>query len=123
VFEIAEKHVGVPRLLEASDLLSEDPDERAIQLYVSLFFDAFSLRKVNTAFAPPDEGLLRTSSPHLLFTISTVIFTGQETAEFDSIIEITPAAPTADEPSEPVSIPADCAHSILLSLGSCLATH
>jgi hypothetical protein len=65
VFEIAEKHVGVPRLLEASDLLGDDPDERAIQLYVSLFFDAFSLRKVNAAFAPPHEGLLRTSSPHL----------------------------------------------------------
>lgn len=46
VFELAEKHVGVPSLLEPNDLLSGDPDERAIQLYVSLFFDAFSTRKV-----------------------------------------------------------------------------
>jgi hypothetical protein len=117
VFEIAEKHVGVPRLLEASDLLGDDPDERAIQLYVSLFFDAFSLRKVNAAFAPPHEGLLRTSSPHLTLNRDLA---EQETAEFDSIIEITPAS--ADEPSnagqaapEPISIPADCAHSILSS--------
>lgn len=46
MFELAEKHVGVPSLLEPNDLLSGDPDERAIQLYVSLFFDAFSTRKV-----------------------------------------------------------------------------
>jgi len=46
VFDIAEEHMGVPRLLEPSEMLSGDPDERAIQLYVSLLFDAFSLRKV-----------------------------------------------------------------------------
>ncbi len=46
MFDIAEEHMGVPRLLEPSEMLSGDPDERAIQLYVSLLFDAFSLRKV-----------------------------------------------------------------------------
>jgi len=40
-FEIAEKALGIPKLLEASDLLSGSPDERSVILYVSLYFHAF----------------------------------------------------------------------------------
>jgi len=44
-FEVAEKSMNIPQLLDAHDLLEGDPDERSVQLYVSLFFHAFSLKK------------------------------------------------------------------------------
>jgi myosin heavy subunit len=44
-FEVAEKSMNIPQLLDAADLLEGDPDERSVQLYVSLFFHAFSLKK------------------------------------------------------------------------------
>ncbi len=44
-FEIAEKHMNIPKLLEASDIIEGDPDERSIQLYASLFFHAFSSKR------------------------------------------------------------------------------
>lgn len=40
-FDLAERHLGIPKLLEAADLLTGSPDERSVILYVSLFFHAF----------------------------------------------------------------------------------
>jgi len=40
-FDIAEKSLGIPKLLEPSDLISGPVDERSVILYVSLFFHAF----------------------------------------------------------------------------------
>lgn len=40
-FSIAEKGLGIPKLLDAADLLNGNPDERSVILYVSLFFHAF----------------------------------------------------------------------------------
>jgi len=40
-FETAEKHLAVPKLLEAEDVLEGNVDERSMVLYVSLFFHAF----------------------------------------------------------------------------------
>lgn len=40
-FEIAETHLGIPKLLDVEDLLEGKPDERAVTLYCSLFFHAF----------------------------------------------------------------------------------
>jgi cortexillin 1/2 len=40
-FSIAEGSMGVPKLLDASDLMGGNPDERSVILYVSLFFHAF----------------------------------------------------------------------------------
>jgi cortexillin 1/2 len=40
-FEFAEKQMGVPKLLDAQELVDGRVDERSIVLYVSLFFHAF----------------------------------------------------------------------------------
>lgn len=40
-FEFAEKHLGVPKLLDSNELVSGGIDERSVVLYVSLFFHAF----------------------------------------------------------------------------------
>jgi len=44
-FSVAEKHMNIPKLLDASDLLEGDPDERSVQLYVSMFFHAFTSKE------------------------------------------------------------------------------
>jgi len=52
-FDIAEKGLGIPKLLEPADLLSGPVDERSVILYVSLYFHAFvandELKKINAA--------------------------------------------------------------------------
>lgn len=40
-FQLAEKHLGVPQLLDVKDLLEGTVDERSVVLYTSLFFHAF----------------------------------------------------------------------------------
>jgi hypothetical protein len=40
-FSVAESSMGIPKLLEAADLMGGNPDERSVILYVSLFFHAF----------------------------------------------------------------------------------
>ncbi len=40
-FAMAEKHLGIPQLLEAADLIKQNPDERSMVFYISLFFHAF----------------------------------------------------------------------------------
>eukprot|EP01121_Diplochlamys_sp_Union-15-3_P012915 TRINITY_DN3938_c0_g2_i1.p1 TRINITY_DN3938_c0_g2~~TRINITY_DN3938_c0_g2_i1.p1 ORF type:complete len:432 (-),score=103.08 TRINITY_DN3938_c0_g2_i1:37-1332(-) len=41
VFQLAEKNLGVPQLLDPKDLLNGTVDERSVVLYTSLFFHAF----------------------------------------------------------------------------------
>lgn len=42
-FEVAEKHIGITKLLEVSDLVdSRKPDERSVMTYVAQYFHAFS---------------------------------------------------------------------------------
>lgn len=41
-FDIAEKELGIPRLLDVEDLTTERPDERAVMTYVSEFFHRFA---------------------------------------------------------------------------------
>lgn len=42
-FDIAEKHLDIPKMLDAEDILSTPkPDERAIMTYVSCFYHAFA---------------------------------------------------------------------------------
>eukprot|EP01121_Diplochlamys_sp_Union-15-3_P011802 TRINITY_DN3456_c0_g1_i1.p1 TRINITY_DN3456_c0_g1~~TRINITY_DN3456_c0_g1_i1.p1 ORF type:complete len:439 (+),score=104.80 TRINITY_DN3456_c0_g1_i1:50-1366(+) len=40
-FQLAEKHLGVPHLIDAKDLMEGHADERSVILYTSLFFHAF----------------------------------------------------------------------------------
>jgi len=40
-FQLAEKHLGVPQLLDVKELLEGTVDERSVVLYTSLFFHAF----------------------------------------------------------------------------------
>jgi hypothetical protein len=45
-FETAEKHLGIPQLLDVDDLLdSPKPDERAVILYLSQYYHAFAGQK------------------------------------------------------------------------------
>jgi cortexillin 1/2 len=56
-FEIAEKQMNIPQLLDANDLLEGDPDERSVQLYVSLFFHAFSVKKEKEEMEAAKKGI------------------------------------------------------------------
>jgi len=48
-FGIAEQQLGIPRLLEAEDLVNSDrPDEHSIMTYVSLFPEVFARRGIQT---------------------------------------------------------------------------
>jgi cortexillin 1/2 len=40
-FEIAEKELGIPKLLEPSEVSSGNVDDRSLVLYISLYFHAF----------------------------------------------------------------------------------
>jgi len=40
-FELAEKHLGIPKLLDAQEVSEGNVDERSLVLYVSLYFHAF----------------------------------------------------------------------------------
>jgi len=40
-FDLAEKHLGIPKLLEPNEVSEGNVDERSLVLYVSLFFHAF----------------------------------------------------------------------------------
>lgn len=40
-FTLAEKHLGVPQLLDANELIAGEADERSVILYSSLYFHAF----------------------------------------------------------------------------------
>src|SRR5262245_61925711 len=41
-FDIAESKMAIPKLLDVDELIAGDPDERSVQLYVSLVFHAFA---------------------------------------------------------------------------------
>ena len=42
-FDVAEKHLDIPRMLDAEDIhATPKPDERAIMTYVSSYYHAFS---------------------------------------------------------------------------------
>ncbi|XP_059376124.1 alpha-actinin-2b [Carassius carassius] len=51
-FDIAEKHLDIPKMLDAEDILNTPkPDERAIMTYVSCFYHAFAgAEQAETAF-------------------------------------------------------------------------
>ncbi|KAL6080009.1 Actinin, alpha 1 [Balamuthia mandrillaris] len=57
VFEIAEKHLNIPKLLDVADLLGGDPDERSVQLYTSLFFHAFASKREEERLAAEKRGI------------------------------------------------------------------
>ena len=40
-FDLAEKHLGIPKLLEPSEVSEGNVDERSLVLYISLYFHAF----------------------------------------------------------------------------------
>jgi len=48
-FETAEKHLGIPKLLEASEVSEGTVDERSLVLYVSLYFHAFVAKQQQLA--------------------------------------------------------------------------
>jgi len=55
-FEVAEKKLGVPKLLDEEDVLEGNVDERSMVLYVSLFFHAFLAKEAqNQAQAEKDK--------------------------------------------------------------------
>uniref|UniRef100_A0A0N5AEH5 Alpha-actinin, sarcomeric n=1 Tax=Syphacia muris TaxID=451379 RepID=A0A0N5AEH5_9BILA len=57
-FEIAEKHLDIPRMLDAEDLVySQKPDEKSVMTYVSCFYHAFRGDMVNNV---PDEKAVMT---------------------------------------------------------------
>ncbi|KAK4047110.1 hypothetical protein OIO90_006312 [Microbotryomycetes sp. JL221] len=46
-FDVAEKHLGIPQLLEVSDVNGRRPDEKLIMTYVAQYFHAFSSKAQN----------------------------------------------------------------------------
>lgn len=56
-FEIAETHMGIPKLLEASDVTEGTVDERSLVLYISLYFHAFVAQEQQKALLREKEGM------------------------------------------------------------------
>jgi len=56
-FEIAEKNINIPKLLDASEVMKGTADERALILYTSLFFHAFSAQAQARAAAGKHDSL------------------------------------------------------------------
>jgi len=50
-FSVAEKELGIPRLLEVTDVTTERPDERSIMTYVSEYFHRFASQTVRETAA------------------------------------------------------------------------
>jgi len=48
-FDLAEKHLGIPKLLEAAEVSDGSVDERSLVLYVSLYFHAFVAKQQQLA--------------------------------------------------------------------------
>uniref|UniRef100_A0A7S0LN62 Calmodulin n=1 Tax=Coccolithus braarudii TaxID=221442 RepID=A0A7S0LN62_9EUKA len=44
-FDIAEKHIDIPKLLDANDMVTMRPDEKSVMTYVSFFWKAFAANK------------------------------------------------------------------------------
>ncbi|KYQ94229.1 actin bundling protein [Tieghemostelium lacteum] len=45
VFDFAEKHLNIPKLLDADELANGSADERTVMLYTSLFYNVYESRK------------------------------------------------------------------------------
>lgn len=56
-FELAEKHMNIPQLLTPADLTEGDPDERSVQLYVSLMFHAFTSKREKEEMEAANKGI------------------------------------------------------------------
>lgn len=44
-FDLAEQHLGIPKLLDAADMVMMRPDEKSVMTYVSFFWKAFAANK------------------------------------------------------------------------------
>ena len=44
-FDVADKHLGVPQLLDAEDIDVSKPDEKSVMTYVHSYYLAFSKMK------------------------------------------------------------------------------
>lgn len=56
-FEIAEKNINIPKLLDVNEVMKGTADERALILYTSLFFHAFSAQAQARAAAGKADSL------------------------------------------------------------------
>jgi cortexillin 1/2 len=57
VFDVAEKKLGIPKLFDASEMLSGNPDERSVVLYSSLFYHAWTSNQDRIKLANEKRGL------------------------------------------------------------------
>jgi len=57
VFDVAEKKLGIPKLFDASEMLSGSPDERSVVLYSSLFYHAWTSNQDRIKLANEKRGL------------------------------------------------------------------
>jgi len=63
-FDLAEKHVGIPKLLEPSEVSEGNVDERSLVLYVSLYFHAFVAKEQQKGILEEKDKIAR--EKHLL---------------------------------------------------------
>jgi hypothetical protein len=56
-FEVAEKHLGIPKLLDAEEVNEGNVDDRSLVLYVSLYFHAFVAQQQQKALANEKDRL------------------------------------------------------------------
>jgi len=56
-FDFAEKHLGVPKLLDAAEVVEGSVDERSLVLYISLYFHAFVAQQQKLAMQREKEGI------------------------------------------------------------------
>ena len=54
-FELAEKHLGIPKLLDPQEVSEGNVDERSLVLYISLYFHAFVAKQQQDALLADKE--------------------------------------------------------------------
>jgi len=54
-FDLAEKHLGIPKLLEVQELVDGTIDERSLVIYISLYFHAFVAKEQQLALQKEKE--------------------------------------------------------------------
>lgn len=61
-FDLAEKHLGIPKLLEPQEVSEGNVDERSLVLYVSLFFHAFVAKEQQKGLLEEKDRIAREKS-------------------------------------------------------------
>ena len=72
-FDVAEKHLGIPQLLDAEDIDVSKPDEKSVMTYVASYYHTFSKMK------PGATGGKRKQNNYEMFSSKLLVWIREKT--------------------------------------------